>query len=103
MRALLATFAVVVFSSAQALACDDHMGKCTLDAVKVDHNIGLVNLHGSTTCDRGRLVARVYDGTTFLGVVSGTIRGHAIRTTHVDAPESFQVENLRIKYSIEPR
>lgn len=103
MRALLTTLAVVLFSCVPALACDDHVGKCKLDAVKAHHGLGLVNFHGSATCDRGRVVMRVYHGDEFLGVVSDSFKGHAIRTTHVNAPEGLKVEDLKIKYSIEPR
>ena len=87
MRALLATLAVVFLSCVPVLACDDHVGKCELDAVKVSRTGGLLNFHGSATCDRGRVFIRVYDGDTFLGVVSDGFRGHAIRTTHIDPPK----------------
>ena len=104
MRALLsATLAAVLFSCAPVLACDDHVGKCELDAVKPNRLGGLLNFHGSATCDRGRVFIRVYDGDTFLGVVSDGFRGHAIRTTHVDVPKGLKLKNVRIKYSIEPR
>ena len=91
--------------SGVALACDDHVGKCELDAVKASYSksMRLLSFHGSATCDRGRVVMRVYEGDEFLGVVSDGFRGHAIRTTHVDAPADLKIADLKIKYSIDPR
>ena len=103
MRALPAALAAALFWCVPALACDDHVGKCELDAVKASRTGGLLNFHGSATCDRGRVFIRVYDGNTFLGVVSDGFWGHAIRTTHVEVPKGLKLENLKIKYSIESR
>ena len=84
-----------------APACDDHVGKCELDAWRARYaeSMGTIFLDGSATCDRGRIIIRMYDGDKFLGVLSRHINGHAFRGTADVAAYS----DLRIKYSIDPR
>ena len=104
MRALLllpTILAVALFSCVPALACEDHYGRCELDAWRANYEKSMNTLFfdASATCNSGRATIRLYDGDRFLGVLSRSIRGHALRgTARIDA-----YSNLKIKYSIEPR
>jgi len=84
-----------------ALACDDHHGVCKLDAWRASYEKSMSTLffEASATCDSGRATIRLYDGDKFLGVLSRSIRGHALQgTARIDA-----FSDLKIKYSIDPR
>jgi len=84
--ALLCAFGLLAAGS--ALACDDHVGQCKLDAIRTTYKGGYFKLMASATCDRGRAVIRVYDGDKFIGVVDGYIRHHALdhRERHPAVP-----------------
>lgn len=101
MRVLLIALAAVVFWSTPSMACDDHAGKCKLDAWRARYveSMGTIFLDGSATCDRGRVIIRMYDGDKFLGVLSRHIEGHAFRGT----ADVAAFTDLKIKYSIDPR
>ena len=85
-----------------AAACDDHVGKCELEAWVANRNatVGLVSIDGSATCDKGSATIRMYDGDKFLGVVRGQIQGHAFQAVAINLPA---YQDLKIKYSIQPR
>lgn len=100
MRIFLAALLGILFSTAVAVACDDHHGKCTLEAWRAQSTAGLLTIDGSATCDKGRATIRLYDGDKFLGVATGYIRGHALRALGTGI-ESYG--NLKIKYSLQPR
>ena len=84
-----------------AVACDDHVGKCELEAWRANPAaMGMVSIDGSATCDSGSATIRLYDGAKFLGVATGIIRGHALQAVAMDVPA---YTDLKIKYSIRPR
>ena len=83
-----------------AAACDDHVGKCELEAWRAQNESGIFMLDGSATCDEGRATVRLYDGDKFLGVATGFIRGHALQAMTTNIPP---YKTLAIKYSIRPR
>ena len=89
---------------AAAFACDDHVGKCKIEAWRAVPQFGHLQIEGSATCDRGSISIRLYDATggkdRYLGNAVGMIRGHAITAiaTNMKMPGK-----LAIKYSIRPR
>ena len=95
-----AGLAVVVMSVGTALACDDHVGKCELEAWRSYRTGDYVTIEGSATCDAGRITVRLYDGTKFLGIADGGVRAHAAEAI---ASDVGAYESLSIKYSIQPR
>ena len=95
-----AGLAAVMMSAGVALACDDHVGKCKLEAWKSSRAGGYVTVEGSATCDAGRITIRLYDGAKFLGIANGRVRAHAVEAI---ASDVASYEKLAIKYSIEPR
>ena len=100
MRVTILTLMGILFSAAMAMACDDHHGKCTLEAWRAQNESGIFMLDGSATCDEGRATVRLYDGDKFLGVATGLIRGHALQAMTTNVPP---YKSLAIKYSIRPR
>ena len=71
----VAALAAVVMCAGIVLACDDHVGKCELEAWRASTAaMGLVNIDGSATCDKGSAIIRMYDGDKFLGVATGLAR-----------------------------
>ena len=100
MRIFLSALMGVLFSVAVAVACDDHHGKCTLEAWRAQSTGDILSIDGSVTCNKGRATIRLYDGDKFLGVATGYIRGHALRALATGI-ESY--DNLKIKYSLAPR
>lgn len=101
MRALLTTLAVAIFWCASALACDDHVGKCELEAWRANSAaMGMVMIDGSATCNNGTATIRLYDGDKFLGVADGFVEAHALQAVASGIPA---YSDLKIKYSIRPR
>ena len=101
MRYVVVAAVAVLFWYGPVLACDDHVGKCKLEAWRANSaGMGLVMIEGSATCDRGRATIRLYDGDKFLGVATGLVRGHALQAAATDIA-AYQA--LAIKYSITPR
>ena len=83
-----------------ALACDDHVGKCELEAWRVVPSFaGIIHIEGTATCNKGDATIRIYQGDTFVGTAHGFIQGHALSATAMKIPDT---RNLTIKYSIEP-
>ena len=76
MRIFLFALLGVLFSAAVAVACDDHHGKCTLEAWRSSHiaSLGAVKIEGSATCNEGSVIIRLYDEGMFLGVAEGLYR-----------------------------
>ena len=99
MRFLLSFVCAVVLGFGVAAACDDHVGKCTLEAWRANAVMGMLMIEGSATCDAGMATIRLYDGKKFVGVAQGVVEGHALNAvaTNIPAPKS-----LSIKYSIRP-
>ncbi len=97
---LTVVLATVLLGVATALACDDHVGKCDLEAWRASASSMGVSIDGSATCDKGSATIRLYDGDKFLGVANGFIEGHALQAVAMDVPT---YANLKIKYSIRPR
>ena len=93
-----ATF--MLFYGGVAMACDDHVGKCELEAWRGYKTGGYVTIEGSATCDAGRIVVRLYDGTKFLAIANGRVRAHAVEAIASNVPA---YSDLKIKYSITPR
>lgn len=97
----VAGLAAVVMCAGSLLACDDHVGKCEMEAWRVLNPMGrMVVVEGATTCDKGDIRMRFYDGDKFLGVADGIISGHAFSATALDI--NVKGADLKIKYSIEP-
>ena len=103
MRFAVLTVAVIVLCLGPVLACDDHVGTCEIEDWRWYELLDDVVIEGSATCDSGKARIRLYGEsggeTRFLGVATGYIEGHAIRTSvsNVANPKS-----LSIKYSIDP-
>ena len=97
-RILLTIAAAVCLTPATALACDDHIGECKIEAWRWQSLGDMLTLDGSATCDSGMAAIRLYDGDTFLGVANGLIEGHALQAV---AHGIEKPANLMIKYSIE--
>lgn len=99
MRFLLSFVCAFVLSFGVAVACDDHVGKCTLEAWRANAAMGMLMIEGSATCDAGIATIRLYDGKKFLGVAQGVVEGHALNAmaTNIAAHQS-----LSIKFSIRP-
>ena len=100
---IIAAVAASVWIGA-AGACDDHVGKCEIEAWRYIQSTSMLTIEGSATCDEGRAYIRLYDGTgpdqKFLGIAEGPVENHALSAW---AREVDEFEDLAIKYSIEPR
>ena len=103
MRWILFAFAIVPLGLSSALACDDHIGACEIEAWRWYTTGSYLTIEGSATCNSGFTHIRLYEGTGdeqhFLGVAEGLIEGHTLTAiaTDIDRPQS-----LSIKYSIDP-
>ena len=86
-----------------ALACDDHVGKCEIEAWRWHSTGHYLTVDGAATCDSGFITIRLYEGegkeAAFLGVATGVVEGHAFEAiaTRVSKPTG-----VSIKYSIDP-
>ncbi len=100
MRILSSLFCASLVGFGVAVACDDHMGKCTLEAWRANlAPMGMLMIEGSATCDAGMATLRLYDGKKFLGVAQGVVEGHALNAVATNIPA---YQSLSIKYSIRP-
>ena len=105
MRKILLAGLAFGLASSGALACDDHVGKCKVEDWKHTYTgmMKALQIDGVATCDKGRIVLRLYDGEgdgrKFIGVETAFIEGHAFQAVklQVAAPRE-----LSIKYSINP-
>ena len=102
--AIISTFIAGWLLCATAWACDDHVGECEVEDWRWYSAIaGMVIVEGVTTCDKGKIRFRLYEGTgdnrKFLGTDSGYIGGHAFKAVVMKIGKP---KNLSIKYSIEP-
>ena len=95
--------AVLMAFFGTAVACDDHVGKCELEAWRSAYTpmVKLLVIEGSATCNEGSINTRLYDGEKFIGTADGIIQGHAAYA----AAHNIQARPtaLTIKYSIQPR
>ncbi len=101
---VLAALAFWGVSSTPVLACDDHVGKCDIEAWRGYKALGDIwMIEGSATCEKGEIKLRLYDDVggekKFLGVTDGYINGHAFQAMvqKIGNPAS-----LSIRFSIEP-
>ena len=103
MRWALLAFAMVGLCAGSALACDDHVGACEIEAWRWYSTGHFLTVEGSATCDSGFARIRLYEGSgdeeQFLGVAEGLIEGHALTAiaSNIERPQS-----VSIKYSIDP-
>ena len=106
MRGLIAAAAAGLLCVGVAQACDDHHGTCEIEDWRWHTAMGnFLMVEGVTTCVKGFIQIRLYDGEgdhrQFLGVASGFVSGHvfdAIAENIDSRPQS-----LSIKYSIDPQ
>ena len=92
----------MVLGTGVALACDDHVGKCKLEAWRALSPVsGLLPIDGSATCDKGFINIRLYDGEKFIGTADGVIEGHVAQAFAQGI--SAKPKDLVIKYSIRTR
>ena len=101
-KTLVAALALYLLPSA-AFACDDHVGKCEVEAWRWSGPTGgYLTIDGAATCDAGRITIRLYEGEggRFLGVATGRVQGHAFEAIATDVKSAKAVA---IKYSIRPR
>ena len=101
--ATLAAAAVVGWTVA-ASACDDHVGKCAIEAWRWYSPLpGMLTIEGSASCDAGIASIRIFeqsgDEQKFLGVATGIINGHVLQAI---ANEIDEPQNLAIRVSIDP-
>ena len=93
---------LLVLGTGVAVACDDHVGTCKLEAWRALPLVGdYLTIDGSATCDKGFLKIRLYDGKTFIGTADGLIEGHVAEA--IATGISANPKDLVIKYSIRPR
>lgn len=99
MRILLSAHCAVLLGSGVAVACDDHVGKCKVEAWRANSAMNMLMIEGSATCDSGMATIRLYDGEKFLGVAQDAVEGHALNAMATNIPAH---KPLSIKYSIRP-
>ena len=85
-------------------ACDDHVGKCEIEAWRWYSPLpGMLTIEGSASCDSGLANIRLFeqdgDEQKFLGVATGIIDGHVLQAI---ANEIDEPQNLAIRVSIDP-
>lgn len=105
MRKILLALALGM-ASGGALACDDHVGKCEIEAWRYTHTpaMRVLTIEGSASCDKGSAKIRLFtdpEKSQFLGVADGLIEGHALNAVAFAIYE--KPEALFIRYSIQPR
>ena len=102
MKSVLAAVCILALGTGVAVACDDHVGKCNLEAWRALAPVrGLMPIDGSATCDKGFINIRLYDGKKFIGTADGVIEGHVAQAFARGI--SAKPTNLVIKYSIQTR
>ena len=91
--------------SVQAAACDNHVGKCEIEAWRWYSVSGdMLSIEGSVSCDSGMANIRLFeqdgDEQKFIGTATGIIEGHVLEAVamNIDKPDE-----LVIRYSIDPR
>ena len=100
MRFLLSFLCASLLGLGVAAACDDHVGKCKLEAWRANSApMGMLMIEGSATCNSGMATIRLYDGEKFLGVAQGVVEGHALNAVATNIPAH---QSLSIKSSIRP-
>ena len=102
MRKALAAALALCLAPFAASACDDHIGKCEVEAWRWSGPTrGYLTIDGAATCDAGLITIRVYEGEggRFLGVATGIVEGHAFKAIATDVKSAKAVA---IKYSIKP-
>ena len=100
MRFLLSFLCASSLGLGVAAACDDHVGKCKLEAWRANSApMGMLMIEGSATCNSGMATIRLYDGEKFLGVAQGVVEGHALNAMATNIPAH---QSLSIKSSIRP-
>ena len=101
---VLAAFAAISFCAAPAIACDDHVGACEVEAWRAYVGLpGMLTIEGSVTCDSGLASIRLYDVSggeeRFLGTATGVVSGHALTAIANNVTEPAE---LAIRVSIDP-
>ena len=102
-RAGCLSLVLVAGTMGVALACDNHVGKCELEAWRSTYTpmIKMLTIEGSATCNEGSINTRLYDGEKFIGTADGIVEGHAAHASAYDI--QARPAALTIKYSIQPR
>ena len=103
MRSALLALAMIPLGLGAAVACDDHIGTCEIEAWRWYSTGNFLTVEGSASCNSGFAHIRLYeeggDEQQFLGVAEGLIDGHVLTAiaTNIERPQT-----LAIKYSIDP-
>ena len=96
---------------APAWTCDDQGGKCKVEDWRwYSSSAGILMIEGSTTCDKGRIRFRLYEGTgdkrKFIGVDSGSIERAHLQSHDDEHPETegsiHQVQHRTWELGIRP-
>jgi len=102
MRKVLLIASVLGLAAGGALACDDHIGECKIEAWRGYPAVGgFMIIDGVATCDSGELSLRLYDGegenAKFFATETAFIEAHAFKALvmNVGKPKA-----LSIRYSI---
>ena len=102
LASILATSLAAAGGSNVARACDDHYGECEIEAWTWNTTGQYLIIDGVSTCDKGRIYLRMYDGNGgFIGVERTRIKAHTFRAIYSSLKAS--PSDVSIKYSIEPR
>ena len=104
MRRLIVAGAAGLLCASIAQACDDHHGTCEIEDWRWNTTLGdFLTVEGVTTCDKGLIRIRLYDGEgddrKFVGVATGFVSGHTFDAIAENIETKPQA--LSIKYSIE--
>ena len=98
---LFTSVLMLALGTSVAVACDDHIGKCKLEAWRMLPLVGdYLTIDGSATCEEGFMNIRLYDGEKFIGTADGVIEGHAAKA--IATGILAKPRDLVIKYSIRP-
>ncbi len=87
MKLFVMVFALVLFCTGVAVACDDHNGPCKIEDWRSMYHpsLQIVVIEGTTTCDTGRVTLRVYDEardeSPFVGIAETFITGHTFQAS----------------------
>ena len=100
-KKLVAAIALTIGLFGNVIACDDHIGQCTIENWRVYIQSDSLWIEGVASCDSGELFIRVYEGDNFVGVMNTYIEGH-IFTDYLDNLPKNQYESISIRYSIDP-
>ncbi len=102
MKYIVSIMSGILLNVGIAVACDDHVGKCKVDAWRHIYTPGvdMLMLEGSSTCDKGHIRIRLYDTEKFIGVSEAFIEGHAFQAVFMGINEG--PKSASIKYGIKP-